>query len=207
MSLQDRMKSEINGLLSNEVNAWIIGSGTSLKGFDLSRLDKEFTIAINHSVEFYPKSKCLLFGDKVFLKHSNFNLHEYPGMIYATNHCKGTKTEGLKNIRYFEADRQQPNMKFEKGLFHPCSSGLLALNLAVIMKAKRIFLLGFDYYYDKGETHFYGNIYPHHLEYPEDRIFKKIQKFRFFERFKSKIINLNPDSLIPDFEKRDWRNL
>lgn len=201
----------INNYLNNERSCFIIGGGTSLKGFNLSLLDKEFTIAVNHSIEHYPQASALLFGDKIFLHKTTFDLTTYEGLIFCSEGC--SHSEPLQNmipadnVFVFETLRDDPIMNAKKGLFHPTSSGIMAINLALQMKAKKIYLLGFDYYKVDGQMHWYED-YNHHKTYKEEKLQMKLKKFKNFDdKMRGKVINLNPDSSIVEFQKMDWREL
>lgn len=203
---RDHRWNEINNYLSGERSVFLIGGGTSLRDFDFSLLDKEFTIAINHTIEHYPKAKCLLFGDKIFLHKTKFDFKSYDGMIFCNETCATSKPiQDLlprDNIYLFETLRDDPVMNAKKGLYHPTSSGILAISLALQMKAKKIYLLGYDYYKLNGSMHFYPDM-DHHMKYPEEKLIRKLIKFDKFEKYKNKIINLNPKSNIDMFQKKE----
>jgi len=197
---------ELNGMMEGKT-IFIIGSGTSLKGFNFRRLDKEFTIAINHTIEHYPQAKSLIFSDKIFLSKTSFNIKTYKGLMYVNENCLHSKPlqdmdlEQYPNIYIFKSRRDEPVLDARQGLFHPTSCGIMAVSLSLQMKAKRIYLLGYDYYYQPdGQIHFYKDL-PHHLKYPQQRVGMKAKKFNLFEKWKHRIINLNPKSLITTFEK------
>lgn len=202
--MRKRLQS-LNGSMEYK-SVFILGSGSSLKGFNFHRLDKEFTIALNHTIEHYSGASALLFSDKIFLHKTSFDIRNYKGMIFTNeNNMRSEPFQSMDidkhpNIYFFKTRRDEPVMDVRQGLFHPTSAGIIAVSLCLAMKAKRIYLLGFDYYYDKGKIHFYKDM-PHHLKYPEDRFRFKAKKFNLFEKWKGKIINLNPNSLIPTFEK------
>ena len=188
--------------------AWLLGGGTSLSGIDFTKLDNEFTIAVNHTIEHYPNADALLFGDKIFLHKTNFDIKSYKGLIFCSEKCTKSKPidEMLDNDNLFIFDdrRDEPTLNPRVGLFHSGSSGMLALNLAIQMKAKKIYLLGYDYHYSNGKIHYYPDM-EHHLKYPAERLPRKAAKFAYFEKWKDKIINLSPTSVIQTFQKRDWR--
>ena len=54
---QNKLKS-IQGMLSGK-DCYIVGSGSSLTGFDFSKLDDKFTLGINHTIEYYDNLKVL----------------------------------------------------------------------------------------------------------------------------------------------------
>ncbi|UCF13180.1 MAG: hypothetical protein JSW06_02705 [Thermoplasmatales archaeon] len=209
---RDNRHNNIKGLREGK-SVVIIGGGTSLKGFDFSKLDKEFTIAINHAIEHYSKANCLLFGDKIFLHKYNrdkFNFDEYKGLIFARDTCKGSEPfqswGDRDNVYFFEGYRDEPIMNPKKGLFHPTSSGFMAMSLALQMKARRIYLLGFDYYKKNGEMHFFED-YDHHKKYEEYKLERKLAKVRKFEKYAGRFINCNPKSKIEIFKKIHWSEI
>lgn len=200
---------EVNGFLEGK-SVYLLGSGPSLKGFDFRTLSKEQTIAINHTIEFYPEAKMCLFGDKVFLKYTDFDFDTYTGWVFAPDevkdHPKLRVVLHQKRCFFFEKRRDQPYLTFKKGLFHPASSGTLALNLALQMRAKEIFLLGFDYYYQGRDMHFFKDVHDHHKRYEEERYAKKALKFRFFSEHAYRVKNISQKSLIKEFPKVTLEN-
>jgi hypothetical protein len=204
---QGEMKPKWNQIqgMRKGAEVWIVGSGPSLKGFDFSRLAGKFTIALNHTIEDFPQASALLFGDKVFLKHTPFNLASYKGLIFAGEYTQDTPAvKSIKdnsNVFIFTPCKGSPAPSWKHGLFHPCSAGVFALNLAIIMDAAKIYLLGLDYHYEDGDMHYYGDRYPHHRKYAEEKFNRKAMKFRFFEEWKDRIINCSPTSIITEFKK------
>ena len=81
-----------------------------------------------------------------------------------------------KNVYVFTKNVKNVSKRFEDGLFHPCSTGWLALNLALIMNPRKIYLYGYDY---TGER-FFDN-YEHH-NYDRSDISHKIVFQRFYKR-------------------------
>ena len=106
---------------------------------------------------------------------------------------------GQDNLYIFDDRRDEPILNEKMGLFHPTSSGILAISLALQMKAKKIYLLGFDYYF-KGNMHFYQD-YDHHKKNKIERFQMKLKKFKYFEKWAGRIVNLNPQSAIQEFKK------
>ena len=198
------------GMLNGKT-VYILGSGTSLDGFDLKKLSGKIVMAINHSIEHYPEAQMLIFADKIFLHKTKFDLVNYKGLIFCSDKCKSSKpidkmyNEYRKNLYVYEDVRDEPVINPKVGLFHPTSTGLQALNLAIQMRAKKIFLLGYDYYKNNGNMHFYPD-YDHHKKYQADKMEIKVKKFRYFEQWEQKVINLSPESLVEEFKKDDWRN-
>lgn len=197
----------INGMLRGN-DVYILGGGTSLKGFDFSRLQNKIVIAVNHSIESYKQSEFLIFGDKIFVTTSRpkFDLLKYNGLIFASEKTTGTepvttmKNAGNKNLIIFRDRRDEPQLNIKAGLYHPTSSGMMAINLALIMQARKIYLLGYDYYYDNGNIHFYAD-YPHHKRVEEKKFEHKLPKFAKFEKYSKNIYNFNQLSNVKEFQK------
>lgn len=196
--------------IENNLKAcFILGGGPSLYGFDFNRLNKEFTLAINHSIEFYPRASACLFGDKIFLSKTKFDFNNYPGMVFAgaesghQDKYKGDRT----NWYIFKINRKEPCLNPKVGLYHPTCGGLYALNLALQMGFKKIYLMGYDFYYSGGNTHFYGNVYEHHTKYPETKLAKKAQKFILFKEWQGRVYNCNPKSNLRLFRFRPYEEV
>jgi len=188
-------------------DCFIVGSGSSLCGFDFNKLDKHFTIGMNHIVEHYDKLNCLLFADRIFVKTTPYDLSKFQGMIFASE--KATYQPEIETIKnndnfyIFQDNRGHLSTDIEKdGLYHPTNSAIMAMNLALIMNAKKIYLLGFDYVDKKGNRHFYPD-YEHHKRYPMIKFLKKLDKMLAFVPHRDRFINLNPESGLNLFKKQN----
>jgi hypothetical protein len=93
-----------------------------------------------------------------------------------------------------------------EGLYYGANVGMAALNLADILGADPIYLLGFDAKVEDSQGHHHSH-YPADwtLRYPEDRAhvyrrwhaaFREIAKV-----VRARVVNLNPDSGIDAFKK------
>lgn len=150
--------------------AYIIGGGISLKGFDFSRLKDKTTIAVNKSYPYVPNLDYFITMDftalrkiksiekssptKVFIANfAKFYLQERDGKIVDTRFdlvydlinfnmiIKSYKTDGI-GLKFND---------FRNG----DNSGFCALQFAILMGFNPIYLLGIDLKVDK-ETHFHG---------------------------------------------------
>lgn len=199
-----RERQNVNGMLKGK-KCFLIGGGPSLKNFDFSLLDDHFTIAINHSVIFYPNAKACLFLDGNFLdKNENEArkfLINYRGMIFCSFRTEYHKENG--NAIPFYVNKDQVSNCFTRGIYGSRLSGMAALSLAIIMKPEKIYLLGYDldecdknkHFYDEGKSK-----YNNEGGYKGERVKNHIKSFKVYIPFKDKIINLNQESKILYFE-------
>lgn len=196
-------KHNVDGLLKGK-RCFIIGSGNSLRGFDFSRLDKDFTIAVNHSVIYYPNSKACIFLDARFLeikdKEARKFLKTYKGMVFSSYRTLYHR-QNLEAIPFYVSN-ERVTKHFSHGLYGTRLSGLVAINLAIVMQAEKIYLLGYDLDKDATYAHFYDDKeapYGNDQGYKSFRINGHIKSFKPFSEHKDKIINLNPYSKIKYF--------
>ena len=181
---------------------FVIGGGPSVKDFNLSTLEGEHTIGVNMAFRlFFPeiivatdarlwgwiennessKSDKELFDKcKAVKVWSDLGKAPLPeDIVIAPAVCDGLVSKDLNN-----------------GLYWGTSSGFGALNLALLLGAKEIYLIGFDFY---GARWHAG--YPEPSETGNDyhlQCFR--EKAEELKAFGSRIINLNPNSKLDMFE-------
>lgn len=194
---------------------FIVGGGPSLKGFDFGRLKGEKVIAINKSFYDVP------FADIVFGMDRPFLDWVMMGKL-GENYRLGFKAfEGMKLWLDLSGYRYPPGIyslpsageigwtkTLGDGLFHGQSSGYGALNLAMVLGADPIYLLGYDCSKGPAGEKNYHDGYPSGGNPEALNIFK-----RAFEagvallNGRPRIINLNPNSALRCFEFGDKDNL
>ena len=141
---------------------FVISTGTSLRGFDFSRLNGQITIGINRVIEHYQPS-ILHFIDRTAHKTHAEALRNYNGMIIAGEGAAPTNShmnvfEIKRNIDTFELSGNMTTLSrkvgtsFSDGLYGG-GAGCTALHTAILLGGDPIYLLGYDYYQDNG-THF-----------------------------------------------------
>ncbi len=190
---------EIDGMLTGQ-RCFILGGGPSAKGFDFSRLDNEFTIAVNYSYKHYPKSKSVLFCDYGFAEREKQNLLAYSGLIFGSFKCQDILPQ-KNNIFIFPISNRELGRGFNEGLYNHRLSGAAALNLAIIMNAEEIYLLGFDMGYNENkEHHWYGTEFERQNTYSETHFIGKVDLFNKFAAHKNKIFNCSKESRIKVFQ-------
>jgi len=194
-----------NGMLKGE-RLFIIGSGGSLKGFDFSRLDNEWTLVLNHSLRYYSDAKMLMFLDTTFRNECKTEIDNFKGIVFAC--FRADYDERFfhgKHLIKFPINRKIPQDDINLGLFNGELVGLTAINLGLVMGAKEIYLLGFDmnnesenYYFFEDEFKVKGR------KHKGGKDEKVIKKFRKFEEHKDRIFNCSPISKIDVF---DYKNI
>jgi len=209
IKVRDKYNTIKNSLTGQD--CFIVGSGPSLIGFDFSILDNRYTIGINHVVEHYDNLNCLIYADRIFLKSTSYDLHNFKGKIFASEKTiyQPEIQDLLDKDNFYVFDDNRSCISFDivkDGLFHPTNTGIMAMNLALIMNARRVYLLGYDYKYRGEQMHFYENK-EHHNRYKEDKFVKKLDKMLHFCNYKDRFINLNPDSNLNLFTKKHLRSV
>lgn len=183
---------------------FLIGGGSSLNDFDYSKLDNDFTICVNHSIMKYPKAKALLYIDFDFLRRRKQFVKNYKGMIF-TAYRTGTHQFLNKrdNVYIFPFNNVEPQTQLNKGLYNSLLSGMCALNLALIMGANKIYLLGYDMKDIKGKTRLDIDFNMPLGKYGHDEwVQRRIKMFNKFAKYKNRVVNCSMESALAIFEKQ-----
>lgn len=199
----------VNRMLSNDTLV-VIGSGFSGRGVDWEALKacRFKTLAINHVIEHF-EADYMIFQDHRFMKKTKFNLSVYEGLVFCANNNPYALRAGIKKlIRFRPIKGNQISRNIQNGLFHRVSTGLCALNLAIIMNAKKIYMIGCDSprdwesYNPVQGTHIYKG-YTGEVNTKEavSGYVKSLQLYRHFQSFSGRIVNVCKDGLIPYFQK------
>lgn len=190
--------------------AYIIGGGPSLAGFEFGRLrGRGRVIAINRAYEFAPFADILFFMDNGFYQW----VHDgtlFPGCLEAWNAFQGYRVflniigreyGDVYSIR--SLGRVGLSSSLKQGIYHGNNSGVGAVNLAFILKANPIYLLGIDCKIDPTTkaAHFHSGYTRRPMG---GAAFKSFQTdfarlARFTSRTSFSIINLNPNSGVRNF--------
>jgi hypothetical protein len=194
---------------------FVIGTSPGLKnmlndGFDFSMLDNVNTIGCNHLIEQYDKLKFFLFLDQHFLDSTTYSLKKYTGKLFCRN-----------NVNLFSEDLEYPFYRFiarrpyegldediNKGLYCDLLSGLCCLHLAILSGANPIYLIGMDTGGDNEQYHYDQNYKGEfkindHYRNPA----KRNRTFQPFEKYKDRIINIDPKGVLKYFKKIDWKEV
>lgn len=136
-----------------EQDAYIIGGGSSLQGFDFTKLKGRNVIGINDAFHLGKEIvSYVLFGDAGFWK-------EHMRALEACGIPVVTCAPSLQFINVpwlYQMGRMKDGIHEAPVLGWNYSTGAAAVNLAHILGAKRIFLLGFDMgRREDGKTHWH----------------------------------------------------
>ena len=137
---------------------YIVGGGSSLKGFDFSRLENKCTIVVNMALKVVPKPNVFLTADSWFCGHAVrndfWNKMAYRVMVIAPTHKNYGRAkpylahydEVIAPFSY-DGDISLDPDKFATGR----NSGFCAFQYTILKKPKRIYLLGFDFHRHGGD--------------------------------------------------------
>lgn len=179
-------------------DVFIVGGGPSLTGFDFSRLDGRRKIVINHSYRYVKNYDLLVFLDSRFRVEAldrGDDPYSFDCRVLA-GPCSGMKTQGNTSVYHIAND---PSMD-PRFLYGRAQSGLVAINAAIIGKARNIYLLGFDCNFQNGQGHFYSKEWKHvrdDCEAAYTRVIRSYEKYRGY----TNIINCSMTSALPYFTK------
>lgn len=181
-------------------DAYIIGGGPSLTEFSWERLRRLNTVGCNDAyILGIELCKVCVFGDSKWFFHHSESLQAYEGDLYGALNSKKTKLLG----------KVKPLKRYAKGLHADGvgwngNTGMVALNLAILLGAVRIYLLGFD----MKRTAEQSNWHPNNLDKNPDTVYHKFLDWSKYVRtdWDNKfplidIINVTDDSALDLFPK------
>jgi hypothetical protein len=122
-------------------DAYIIGGGSSLSSFPFASLTGKNTIGCNDAFRLGPGVvKICIFGDASFFHQHKWELQKFSGKVVT---CAPSLIP-YKIGWLLQMDREKDGLCEGHALAWNYSTGAAAVNLAVILGATQIFLLGFD---------------------------------------------------------------
>jgi hypothetical protein len=184
---------------------FIVGGGPSIAKVDIDRLrGKGRFIAVNNAYKIANWFEVMFYGDKQWLRAHGRGLSEFPGLkITAENREYPTDcwidSLGIKVIeREFSANGISTNADL---LFWNQSSGACAINLATLLGADKIILLGFDMQRVEGKSNYHNDYQP--IEKRFDPYYKFLPPFEVIGRDLKNLgitcLNATPDSALKSF--------
>ena len=182
-------------------DVFIIGGGDSLRKFDWSLLKDENTIGCNSAFTLGAEiCKICLFGDSKWFRKFERELAQYKGVVF-TNAPQMFNTK----VPWVWTMPREIIGLHVNALGWNENTGASAINLALILGAQKIFLLGFDMHLsNNGKPNWHNKV----MQKPVKGVYPKMLKaFRYVVRdLKSKfpgkkIINVTDDSNLNCFPK------
>lgn len=158
---------------------FIIGGGPSLENFNWDILRNKCTIGCNdaylHGVEI---SKVCLFSDFRWYDHHRERLAKYKGTVFTSLSYFYASHTGRHPSWVYYLQRYERGIH-KNGLGNNFSTGAEAINLAILMGAKTIYLLGFDMHKSEdGRTNYYPNeVDPKQADDVYDRMLECLNAF------------------------------
>ena len=189
---------------------FIIGGGPSLLGFDYERLRGERIIAVNRAYEDVPFADILYAMDYQFYRWIIGGDLGQPA-LERFNNFKGIRLwfdinnvafgPNVHYVRGFQAAHYGFPAALERGIYGGNNSGYGALQVALLLKANPIYLLGYDFQHAGGRSHSHSG-YPR--KQSEHSVFGFKQGFidlaRDITAHGFRVVNLNPQSGLRCFE-------
>lgn len=135
-------------------DVFVVGSGPSLKELNVQKLKGLNVIACNHTgfqlgAEIV---KILFFSDHSFFLSQRENLEAFGGWIVTSS----PNLTRLPSPNWLLGVARRHDGLHKEAVGFGANSGCSAANLALIMGAKRVFLLGMDCRDNQGQTHWDG---------------------------------------------------
>ncbi|HYI12318.1 MAG TPA: hypothetical protein VEK57_24910 [Thermoanaerobaculia bacterium] len=138
---------------------FVLSTGTSLRGFDFSRLDNRITVGINRVIEYYAPTVVHLLDRSAHTTHAAA-LARYDGIIIANEGAAPARAssrayEIRHNVDTFRLTGGRTELSTHVGRsfndgFYGGGAGCTALHTAVLLGGDPIYLLGYDFYEDNG---------------------------------------------------------
>lgn len=183
----------------------IVGTGPSLKGFDLKQLEGlGYIIAVNGAMHDFPFADAWCTIDQLFVI-DNYRFLSDPGPDLYIGREISFRAKSynpiIERAIYLQRAFNGGSISFDPGTIE-CggSSGYGALNLAVLKRSKMIFLFGFDY---QNTGHYNPQVYKHRKQEPKWHLWLQMFEHakRVLDQFGISVINANPTSAITCFQR------
>lgn len=190
-------------------DVWIIGGGPSVKTHDLSLLRGRKVIAVN--MGFTVCEPTFIFvGSVMLLQRLCGRLGGGKGVVLDINCPMVVHERAVWNLKssmggYVLEVPENINAswgkKVREGVPAFSNSGIMAVNIADLLGARRIFLIGFDMRAaEDGKTANFHKLYPDHMRPPGSHYENYMKDFeRVPKHCKAEVVNCTPDSRMKIF--------
>jgi hypothetical protein len=158
-------------------DCFIFGGGSSLRTFDCALLEDERVIGVNQAWRLGPKvCDYLFFGDKKFLMRSHVTVRKdvYEGLSMFENPVITNHQDLLRRREvWLKVVKRKGDGLHRDAVGHNGNSGAMAINLAILLGAKVIYLLGFDMRLDEQGR---SNWHDHVFDKPNPKVYQLFQR-------------------------------
>lgn len=196
---------------------YIIGGGPSISKMALHPIHKCPVIGVNNAFTLGPWVDITFFGDQAWWERECLNLLRHPGLIVT---CLPSQmfTDMKRVKQVIRNDRVLGlHTKTQNRVYWNQNSGAAAINLAILLGAAKVVLLGFDFKTDKKNGHRQGHNW-HKFHNPTAAPAQDIYVNKFLKGFEAivrdlkklneggwhrqvEILNATPDSALEVFPK------
>lgn len=192
--------SEIHPIWKNET-VYIVGGGHSLTDFNWHLLKNKRLIAINRAFEKLPNADVIYWTDARFYKWYKNEIDQ----LHALKVCCRPIANGTPDIKVLCANKQKTIDTRPSFICFGNNSGYGAINLAVKLGAKKIYLLGYDMNSSSKVTHWHDGYKKFNMRHNHSIYKRMISVFeplpKELERLGVEIWNANPKSHLHYFDK------
>lgn len=178
--------------------AYLVGGGPSLRSFPWEQLEGKHVVAINRAFQAVPTAAALYWNDFRFFHWFRREISAFDGMKVTCRPNKSYPSDVvvLRRIRS-HAISMQPECIADAN-----NSGYAAINLAVKLGARRVYLLGYDLRVTPASTHWHDGYPRRH----NPGVFGKLHAHfaalaQELPRLGVEVWNANPSSLLRAFPK------
>lgn len=141
---------------------YIIGGGPSINQIDLSLIKDKNVIGINNAYQLGDWIDVMYFMDRPWYNDHKHDLCIFPNLKVTTlKHCRHIPMPNLKFLHGAYKGSPQEDRSYLSVKAH---SGVAAINLAVLLGAKDIVLLGYDMKVDSEGNHNYHNEHTRNIQ-------------------------------------------
>lgn len=176
--------------------AYIIGGGPSVSRLRLNLLRSENVIVTNNAYQLLPWAAFCFWMDMEWFKRHAENLRStFQGQIVSIH----AKAKDFSDILSLERGNRSGLSLNPRKIHHGSNSGHGAINLAVLLNASPIYLLGFDMQTRRGHHNYHSD----HVREMADNVYKKYLEMMGTIPAETpegiEIYNATPDSALTAF--------
>lgn len=190
------MSWRVPKIWNSKTTCYVIGGGSSLKDMDLSILNNQHVIVVNNAYQLVPWADFLFFMDREWLTQHSERLKEFHGIILTILTDYEKYSQGLRGVKLLKRGQRDGFSTSSMVVNHGGNSGFCAVNLADLLGAGRIILVGFDMKVVNGQHNYHTE---HYREISND-----IYETEYIKPFSTlrgiEILNATPNSAIKCFE-------